>query len=380
MGDVDELNNHIGLLLCEDCRRRCASCWSTSSTSCSTWAASWPCPASRAAQDEALAQLDGRWRNTTAAAPRLENSFCRRAPAPCQAHLPHRGAPRRARRGGARPAGSCMPPRCQYLNRLSDLLFVLSRVLNTWARRQRGRRVYWKSERLARASGRGADRPALGGAFSQAKHRLRGLLRCRRGRRNTPGTGWPGGAAHAGIRTPRHRGRSVGRAHHPQQGTGFLTAAALAGMWPSPSGSEVAPQHLGRHAHLLRWPQVEIPPSSGLAALAGFRKSTGAPCPPRPADARIHRRWRAGRHRHHAIGVAHQTMGRPWRRWRQKLGRPPARGGSPDPRQRLHSGRHIVERANSALYAAAQRSTAAFGITRIWVVTRPRRPCNSADR
>ena len=35
----------------------------------------------------------------------------------------------------------------QYLNRLSDLLFVLARVLN---RMDGGDDVYWKSERLAR--------------------------------------------------------------------------------------------------------------------------------------------------------------------------------------------------------------------------------------
>jgi len=37
-----------------------------------------------------------------------------------------------------------------YLNRLSDLLFVLSRVLN---RMNGGDDVYWKSERMARAAG-----------------------------------------------------------------------------------------------------------------------------------------------------------------------------------------------------------------------------------
>ncbi|MBC7686042.1 MAG: ATP:cob(I)alamin adenosyltransferase, partial [Bdellovibrionales bacterium] len=35
----------------------------------------------------------------------------------------------------------------QYLNRLSDLMFVLSRVLN---RMNGGDDVYWKSERMAR--------------------------------------------------------------------------------------------------------------------------------------------------------------------------------------------------------------------------------------
>ena len=38
----------------------------------------------------------------------------------------------------------------QYLNRLSDLMFVLARVLN---RMNGGDDVYWKSERLARDAG-----------------------------------------------------------------------------------------------------------------------------------------------------------------------------------------------------------------------------------
>lgn len=45
MGDVDELNSHIGLLLCEALPTTCASCWSMCSTSCSTSAASCPFPA-----------------------------------------------------------------------------------------------------------------------------------------------------------------------------------------------------------------------------------------------------------------------------------------------------------------------------------------------
>jgi len=36
MGDVDELNSSIGVLLCEECRKMCAMCWWKSSTSCLT--------------------------------------------------------------------------------------------------------------------------------------------------------------------------------------------------------------------------------------------------------------------------------------------------------------------------------------------------------
>jgi cob(I)alamin adenosyltransferase len=42
----------------------------------------------------------------------------------------------------------------QYLNRLSDLLFVLARVLN---RMNGGDDVYWKSERMARAASAEAE-------------------------------------------------------------------------------------------------------------------------------------------------------------------------------------------------------------------------------
>ena len=42
----------------------------------------------------------------------------------------------------------------QYLNRLSDLLFVLARVLN---RMDGGDDVYWKSERLAQSEAEDAQ-------------------------------------------------------------------------------------------------------------------------------------------------------------------------------------------------------------------------------
>ena len=45
MGDVDELNSHLGVLLAEPCPTTCESSWSWCSTSCSIWGASCPCPA-----------------------------------------------------------------------------------------------------------------------------------------------------------------------------------------------------------------------------------------------------------------------------------------------------------------------------------------------
>jgi len=54
----------------------------------------------------------------------------------------------------------------QYLNRLSDLLFVLARVLNRAnLDGLGGDDVYWRSERLQRAQAEGADdQPAEGAA------------------------------------------------------------------------------------------------------------------------------------------------------------------------------------------------------------------------
>jgi hypothetical protein len=45
LGDVDELNAVVGLLLCEDLPARCGPCSSACSTTCSISAASCRCPA-----------------------------------------------------------------------------------------------------------------------------------------------------------------------------------------------------------------------------------------------------------------------------------------------------------------------------------------------
>jgi cob(I)alamin adenosyltransferase len=47
MGDVDELNSSLGVLLAEPLPDDVRSCWWSSSTSCSTWAANCRSPASR---------------------------------------------------------------------------------------------------------------------------------------------------------------------------------------------------------------------------------------------------------------------------------------------------------------------------------------------
>jgi len=131
MGDVDELNSHIGLLLCED----------------------MPADVRELLKDEALAQLDAALAQHNAALPRLEEFILPAGTrAACQAHV-CRTVARRAERAVV-ALGQQEPLRAaprQYLNRLSDLLFVLARVLNRANLDGRGGDdVYWKSEKLAR--------------------------------------------------------------------------------------------------------------------------------------------------------------------------------------------------------------------------------------
>jgi cob(I)alamin adenosyltransferase len=123
MGDVDELNSHIGLLLCEtlpdDVRLLLVL-------------------------DEALAHYNARL-------PKLEEFILPAGNrAASQSHV-CRTVARRAERAvvalGEAEAVKDAPR--HYLNRLSDLMFVLARVLN---RMNGGDDVYWKSERLQRGN------------------------------------------------------------------------------------------------------------------------------------------------------------------------------------------------------------------------------------
>ena len=151
MGDVDELNSNIGVLLCEDMpRRRARRCWSRSSTSCSTWAASCRFPGFELLKPEAVLRCSTRrWTPTTTSCRACRSSSCRPAPAPRRWRMcaaPWRAAPSAPWWRWTRWRRSKETPR-QYLNRLSDLMFVLARVLN---RMNGGDDVYWKSERMAR--------------------------------------------------------------------------------------------------------------------------------------------------------------------------------------------------------------------------------------
>jgi cob(I)alamin adenosyltransferase len=147
MGEVDELNSHIGLLLCEDLPAEARTLLVEIQHELFNLGGELSIPGFELLKAEAVAALDAALAHYNARLPRLEEFILpagNRAAA--QAHV-CRTVARRAERavvglGTAEPLRET--PR-QYLNRLSDLMFVLARVFN---RMNGGDDVYWKSEKL----------------------------------------------------------------------------------------------------------------------------------------------------------------------------------------------------------------------------------------
>lgn len=148
MGDVDELNSHIGVLLCEDMADEIRGLLVEIQHQLFNLGGELSIPGFNLLKDQAVLALDEALAMHNEALPRLQEFIL---PAGNRAaSLAHvcRTVARRAERavvalGNEEAIGEA--PR-QYLNRLSDLMFVLSRVLN---RMNGGDDVYWKSERLA---------------------------------------------------------------------------------------------------------------------------------------------------------------------------------------------------------------------------------------
>lgn len=148
MGDVDELNSHIGLLLCEELPVHVTQLLVEIQHQLFNLGGELSIPGYELLKQDAVEALDEALAHYNAQLPRLEEFILPAGNRPAsQAHV-CRTVARRAERalvalGKAEPLRKA--PR-QYLNRLSDLLFVLARVLN---RMHGGDDVYWKSERLA---------------------------------------------------------------------------------------------------------------------------------------------------------------------------------------------------------------------------------------
>jgi cob(I)alamin adenosyltransferase len=154
MGDVDELNSHIGVLLCEDMPAGIRDVLVEIQHQLFNLGGELSIPGYELLKAEAVLQLDQALADYNATLPVLQEFIL---PAGNRAaSLAHvcRTVARRAERAvvalGNEEALKETPR--QYLNRLSDLMFVLARALN----RHRtdgsvGDDVYWRSERMRQA-------------------------------------------------------------------------------------------------------------------------------------------------------------------------------------------------------------------------------------
>ena len=150
MGDVDELNSQIGLLLCEEMPADVRALLVEIQHQLFNLGGELSIPGFELLKAEAVLTLDEALAAYNAQLPKLQEFIL---PAGSRAAaLAHvcRTVARRAERQvvalGNEEAINEAPR--QYLNRLSDLMFVLARVLN---RMNGGDDVYWKSERLQQA-------------------------------------------------------------------------------------------------------------------------------------------------------------------------------------------------------------------------------------
>ena len=152
MGEIDELNSHIGVLLCEDMPAEVRTLLVEVQHQLFNLGGELSIPGFELLKADAVMDLDEALAHHNERLPKLEEFIL---PAgtrgAAQAHV-CRTVARRAERAvvalGNEEAIREAPR--QYLNRLSDLMFVLSRVLN---RLHGGDDVYWKSQRLSQQGG-----------------------------------------------------------------------------------------------------------------------------------------------------------------------------------------------------------------------------------
>lgn len=150
LGEVDELNSHIGVLLCEPLPAGIRELLIEIQHQLFDLGGELSMPGHVLLHPEAVLALDQALAEHNATLPRLQEFIL---PAGTRgASLAHvcRTVARRAERAVVTLAQTetVSPSTRHYLNRLSDLMFVLARVLN---RADGGDDVYWRSQRLARA-------------------------------------------------------------------------------------------------------------------------------------------------------------------------------------------------------------------------------------
>ncbi|WMD19407.1 cob(I)yrinic acid a,c-diamide adenosyltransferase [Achromobacter seleniivolatilans] len=135
MGDVDELNSVIGLLLTESLPADISTDLLTIQHDLFDMGAELCIPGHTAVKDEQIAHLDARLAHYNAALPPLREFILPGGTrGAAQAHVA-RTVCRRAERAVVALAkvDNVNPPVRQYLNRLSDLMFVLARCINQHA-------------------------------------------------------------------------------------------------------------------------------------------------------------------------------------------------------------------------------------------------------
>jgi cob(I)alamin adenosyltransferase len=151
MGEVDELNSNIGLLLCEEVPQAVHDLLVEIQHQLFNLGGELSIPGYELLKAPAVLALDEALAQHNATLPKLQEFILPAGSrAAALAHVCRTVARRAERSVVALGAVEDLrdTPR-QYLNRLSDLLFVLARVLN---RMNGGDDVYWKSERLARSA------------------------------------------------------------------------------------------------------------------------------------------------------------------------------------------------------------------------------------
>jgi cob(I)alamin adenosyltransferase len=158
MGDVDELNSGLGVLLCEPLPDDVRELLVTIQHELFNLGGELSIPGFELLKADAVARLDEALAHYNAVLPRLAEFIL---PAGTRsaalAHVSRTVARRAERALVALAAAEAVneAPR-HYLNRLSDLLFVLARTLNRAnLDGLGGDDVYWHSQRLARGSGPG---------------------------------------------------------------------------------------------------------------------------------------------------------------------------------------------------------------------------------
>jgi cob(I)alamin adenosyltransferase len=153
MGDVDELNSQLGVLLAEPLPDNIRELIVVIQHELFNLGGELSWPGGELIKEAAVLRLDEALEHYNASLPRLKEFIL---PAGTRsAAIAHvcRTVARRAERAVVTLAGveAIKPAPRQYLNRLSDLLFVLARVLNRAnLDGLGGDDVYWHSERLKR--------------------------------------------------------------------------------------------------------------------------------------------------------------------------------------------------------------------------------------